>query len=334
MALQPTVKIISPSEGDQFYVGEILRLKGEAFYANGTAVDDSSLRWEVIKHHDDHFHPFLDPAFGNDFDLFAAPRPENYHASLNSYLEISLHVTDENGLFATTSQVVHPSLVTVNVTSNLPGSTIRVEDEPITMPEEIWGWEKQQMRLKAENVPPFVFESWSDGLRDPERLTTLNLDNLSLQAKFCVDDGGRCERGTQTCCLGECNREGICTVPVKLPPLYLETRSLPPAMAISETLPPTFAIVNSNQPLPSLKRSAGGTAMLSITLVLIVFVIASFLYLWLFREHILRWNSPLGSPETISESQEDDTVSKDCGQEAFVNSVTSSSSGEGIASVV
>jgi hypothetical protein len=87
----PTVNIISPTEVDQFYVGQVLRLKGEVFYNNGRVIMDSKLEWEVRKHHSDHLHQFLDPAFGNDFDLFAAPKPEDLYASLNSYLERSFY---------------------------------------------------------------------------------------------------------------------------------------------------------------------------------------------------------------------------------------------------
>jgi PKD repeat protein len=48
----PVVTILSPAEGDQFYVGQVLTVKGEAFHLNGTAFADSELVWEVRKHHD------------------------------------------------------------------------------------------------------------------------------------------------------------------------------------------------------------------------------------------------------------------------------------------
>jgi PKD repeat protein len=46
----PTVNILLPEEGQQFAVGDILTLKGEAFHENGTAFEDSQLLWEVRKH--------------------------------------------------------------------------------------------------------------------------------------------------------------------------------------------------------------------------------------------------------------------------------------------
>jgi hypothetical protein len=48
----PIATILSPSEGDQFYVGQVITIKGEAFHQNGTVFRDSDILWEVRKHHD------------------------------------------------------------------------------------------------------------------------------------------------------------------------------------------------------------------------------------------------------------------------------------------
>jgi PKD repeat protein len=48
----PVVTIISPAENDQFSVGQVLTVVGEAYHANGTAFKESQLLWEVRKHHD------------------------------------------------------------------------------------------------------------------------------------------------------------------------------------------------------------------------------------------------------------------------------------------
>lgn len=215
----PTANIISPKEGEEFAVGQVLRLMGEGFYTNGTAFNESQLEWEVRKHHSDHFHPFLDPTLGNNFDLFPAPRPEDFYASLNSYLEVFLRVRDENGLVGEATRLVHPSLVMVDIKSNIPATSIRVEDESITAPEKVWGWKDQDIHLKAENIPPYIFKSWSDGATDPERFATLNYSDPVFEAIFCVDDGENCEVGAGTCCNGECSPDGNCSVAVNLPPL-------------------------------------------------------------------------------------------------------------------
>jgi PKD repeat protein len=340
----PTVNIISPTEVDQFYVGQVLRLKGEAFYTNGTAIRDSKLEWEVRKHHSDHLHPFLDPTFGNDFDLFAAPKPEDFYASLNSYLEIFLRVTDENGLVAQTNQVIQPTLVMVDVKSNIPGVSILINDEPITMPDEVWGWKEQEIRLKAENKPPFVFESWSDGVRDPERVATLNFSNPAFEAMFCVDDGGNCLIGPQTCCIGACNVDGICSVTVKLPPLWVDTtlpstevRISSPTMGMPATHAPTpiqpsgvfdsLQLNGDNKQNPSSSISSAGKAMLSITCLLIAGIIASFLFMWKCRQQTLGTIPPpnVGNEGDNNNREESASLEK-CIEEALVDSATSNSS--------
>lgn len=334
----PTAKIISPKEGDQFYVGEILHLKGEAFYANGTAIMDSKLEWEVKKHHSDHFHPFLDPTFGNGFNLFAAPKPEDFYASLNSYLEIFLRVTDEDGLIAETNQIIQPTLVMVNVTSNIPGAKIVIEDEPITMPKEIWGWKEQEMYLKAENTPPILFKSWSDGVRDPERVATLNSSNPIFEAIFCVDDGGNCLVGSQTCCIGECTADGICSVPVKLPPLYVYTTLSPTmsstTMSISDAPAPTPNPNGNNEQDPEASITSAGKAMLSITCLLIAGIIASFLYMWQYKYQTQITNPlPTVGNEKDFQNRASNASEQECSEDALVQSATSISSDDPTATV-
>jgi len=148
-----------------------------------------------------------------------------------------LRVTDENGLVGETNRLVQPSLVVVDVKSNIPGTSILIEDEPITIPKKVWGWQEQDIHLVIENNPPYVFRSWSDGLEDPVRVVTLNYSDPVLEAIFCVDDGGNCLVGgeEQACCIGACNSDGICSVPVELPPLDVQTTASPTVIPMDGT---------------------------------------------------------------------------------------------------
>ena len=338
----PTVNIISPIDGDEFFVGEILHLKGEAFYGNGTSVNDSMLEWEVIKHHSDHYHPFLDPTFGNDFDIFSAPKPEDFYASLNSYLEIFLRVTDENGLVAETNKIVKPTLVMVDVKSNSPGTIIIIEDEPVSTPEEIWGWKEQNIHLKAEDNPPFLFESWSDGLRERERIATLNYSNPAFEANFCVDVGGQCIVGSGTCCIGSCRADGICSVPVKLPPLFVDTTFAPtkvptsvPSMGIPVTdkatpIQPSILdnakLSGNDKDLLSLKMSSAGKAILSITCLLIAGILASFIFFWQITQRSN--HRQIEENEKESSNEEGNVSLEQIKDDLIVNSSTGSSSSD------
>lgn len=243
----PIVKILSPVEGDQFYVGQVLYLKGEAFHANGRAFKDSELNWEVRKHHDDHFHPFLDLTQGNKLYIHPAPEPEDLHASTNSYLEIILYAIDTNGLVSKASQIVNPTLVEVDIISNSPGTIIFVNDEPIKTPNQVWSWKEQDIRLKVETSSPYVFETWSDGITDQERIETMNSSSPVFEAIFCVEDGGSCVLGFSSCCMGECNLDGSCGAPIKVPQLIETNETLIPLPNLYVTSAPSHQPSSSSR---------------------------------------------------------------------------------------
>ena len=219
----------------------------------------------------------------------------------------------------------------VDVKSNIPGVIIHINDEPITIPDEVWGWKEQEIHLKAENKPPFLFESWSDGVRDPERAASLNFSNPTFEAMFCVDDGGNCLISTQTCCIGACNVDGICSVAVKLPPLWV--RSSPTTDIPATEAPTPIDVFNSMQlnddmkHYPSSSIGSAGKAMLSITCLLIAGIIGSFLFMWKCSQQTLETIPPPNfRNEEDNHNGEDSASLEKYIDEAFVDSATSNSS--------
>jgi len=205
----PTVSILSPMEGDEFYVGQIFQLLGEAFNYEGDRLDDSSLSWEVRKHHADHFHPFLDPTQGNDFELFPAPEPEDFFASTNSYLQIILKATDENGLTTEVDRLVQPLKMNVDIESHPSGVEMSVEAFPLTTPEQIVSWKSHKLNLFAKDQPPLLFQSWSDGNTEQERKITIQEDGQLILAIYCFQDLSSCS-SNEECCSGVC-KNMFCT---------------------------------------------------------------------------------------------------------------------------
>jgi len=203
IGIPPFVKIISPLEGDEFYVGESLQLLGEAYDHNGVRLDDADLTWEVRKHHADHFHPFLDLTTGNDITLYPAPEPEDYYATTNSYLRIILTATDKNGLKTTIDRIVNPSLVVVELESNAQGLAIVVDDIRVTTPETTVSWKNHNLRLEVEDQESYMFKSWSDGITSRERSIQLSLDKQIVRANFCKVSEQSCLNGEE-CCSGYC----------------------------------------------------------------------------------------------------------------------------------
>lgn len=51
VGMPPSVTIVNPADGDDFDVGQVLRLQGLAYDSNGDRIPDSQLTWEVQQHH-------------------------------------------------------------------------------------------------------------------------------------------------------------------------------------------------------------------------------------------------------------------------------------------
>jgi PKD repeat protein len=159
----PVASIELPIEGIEFIVGQEFRVKGSAFDFKGNAIPDSQLTWEVRQHHGDHFHPFLESATGNNFDLDPAPAPEDFSAATNSYLEIILHATDDNGLTSTISRNIQPKKVIIDIDSDPQGLQVFVDEFGVITPANITSWVNHELRLNAINQGEYMFQSWSIG---------------------------------------------------------------------------------------------------------------------------------------------------------------------------
>ena len=157
----PLAFMESPAEGKKFIVGEKIRLKANATDSRGNPIPNDRIFWEVRQHHATHFHPFLDKTFGNDFDLFPAPSPEELAAAGNSYLEVIMSAVDSFGVTKTISRQVGPRKVLINIFSNPPGLEVLVNEGPIVTPGTILTWQNQEIRLDVEDQNGYVFNSWN-----------------------------------------------------------------------------------------------------------------------------------------------------------------------------
>ena len=218
----PKVNIISPIENITFSVGQVIRLQGEAYDFLGNPIPEDQLTWEVRQHHAQHFHPFLDITKGNNFDLYPAPKPEDYLAATNSFLKIILTATDEYGLSNTFSMDVQPNIVMVNVTTAPSGLDIVVDDFSMETPELFTSWDGFNLPVRVDDQPPYLFRSWSDGDKNRTRnipiVSNINNKNATMiKAIFCMDFGTRCE-SNKDCCSSYCSGvNNICaTMPITI----------------------------------------------------------------------------------------------------------------------
>lgn len=199
----PTVTILSPLEGDEFYVGQIFQLRGEAYDHTGARLNDPQLTWEVRKHHADHYHPFLDPTDGNDLTLFPAPEPEDFFASTNSYLQVILKATDSDGLTSEIDRLIQPWKIDVDIESDPPGIEVTVDLYPLTTSNSIVSWKDHNLNILAKDQPPFMFKSWWDGNTESERKIKLSNAKPTLRAIYCAKDFWLC-MSDEECCSESC----------------------------------------------------------------------------------------------------------------------------------
>ncbi|TAG00331.1 MAG: hypothetical protein EAZ43_13895 [Betaproteobacteria bacterium] len=164
----PVPNITSPSAGAEFSVGQNITFTGSAVDGSGNSIPASALSWEVVKFHDTHTHPVIGPVSGASVN-FTGPEPEDFDATNNTYLQITLTATDGSGRSASVSRIMQPKKVTLQLRTVPLGLKVRVNNQPFTTSttSNLTAWADWQLNV---NAPPqnlgtsgYRFANWSDG---------------------------------------------------------------------------------------------------------------------------------------------------------------------------
>jgi glucose/arabinose dehydrogenase len=163
----PVASIVSPSSTTAFSVGQTLTLAGSASDAEDGTLSATQLTWQVLLHHNDHTHPWLQPTAGNNLTI-QAPAPEDLQATTTSYLEIRLTATDSQAASITVHRDVRPRLVQVTLDSTPSGLTLSANGTPVTTPRTVTSWQGYTLSVSAATQRDaagrsWLFSSWSDG---------------------------------------------------------------------------------------------------------------------------------------------------------------------------
>ena len=120
----PTVRITSPADGARFVAGERLTLAAEG--TDEAPLAGASYSWDLGFVHGNHEHETaVDGATGNPF-VFVVPTTGHDFSGETGY-EITVTVTDADGLTATDSVSLMPEKVELILTSDVPGGSILVD---------------------------------------------------------------------------------------------------------------------------------------------------------------------------------------------------------------
>ena len=174
----PEPLVTAPSTDYQFKVGDRVALSGAASDQEDGAVTDASLKWEVLRHHNNnHTHPY-DSDTGGSLTI-NAPAPEDlFSTGAGNYLEVRLTATDSQGLRKTVSQDLEPRRVDVTFKTYPIKLNLRVNGAKIQAPWPLVSWRGYGLRVEApspqrsESGRRWKFKSWSDGRGREHRITT------------------------------------------------------------------------------------------------------------------------------------------------------------------
>jgi glucose/arabinose dehydrogenase len=159
----PAPAIGAPSAGSTFAVGEKITLIGRADDAEDGSLQDESFSWNVLIHHNDHTHPLVQSATGNNV-TFRAPAPEDLAATATSYVEIRLTATDSHGLSSTVTRDFRPRRVKITFRTRPRGLRLRVNGTTLGKTTTLTSWKGYRLNVNAPSPQRgYVFRSWSDG---------------------------------------------------------------------------------------------------------------------------------------------------------------------------
>jgi glucose/arabinose dehydrogenase/PKD repeat protein len=171
----PTIEV--PAADARFRAGETVTLRGSATDAEDGSLPESSLRWEVLRHHGtSHTHPWLQPTSGNDIPI-TTPGPEDWATASTSFLEIRLTATDSQNASTTTSRRLDPRLVDLTFVTDPPGLQVLAAGETLAGPRTVTSWEGFTFPVEAPAQTDgagrrWQFASWSDGGGATHSITT------------------------------------------------------------------------------------------------------------------------------------------------------------------
>ncbi len=187
----PQAFIDGPVPSSLFAVNQPVTVTGHATDDLGP---DPTLRWEIVRRHDSHTHPFLGPVTGSSVS-FEYPSPEDLSAAGTSFLEARLTATDSDGLSRTVTQALNPKKVGITFNNNLAAALqLHVNDVTIVGSQTLTSWVGFVLRPAAPLTQTLAgrthtFQSWSDGKPAAHAIVTPN-SAATFTANYLRTDSG------------------------------------------------------------------------------------------------------------------------------------------------
>jgi glucose/arabinose dehydrogenase len=170
----PSVQITTPVNDSKYNAGDTISFTSTATDGEDLTLPDSAYEWTVVFHHAEHIHPFADHIVGRSGSITI---PTDSSQLSNTWYEISLTVTDSQGLSSTQSVNVRPNLANLTYNANNPDVVFTIDGIPHTGHYSELGVVGVQHVLGAASTQVVAssqleFRRWSDGGAQQHTITT------------------------------------------------------------------------------------------------------------------------------------------------------------------
>ena len=163
---RPAVSITTPTSGTTFRAGDVVTFSGTATDVEDGPLPASAYSWEILFVHDTHTHPALGPLTGVTSGTFTIPTT-GHDFSDNTAYQITLTVTDSDGLKSNAFTIVYPEKVNLSFQSMPAGLSVSIDGIPRTTPfvlDTLIGFRHTiGAPDQAQGGSQYTFASWSDG---------------------------------------------------------------------------------------------------------------------------------------------------------------------------
>ena len=130
VGLPPTLDVVAPADGSNYKAGETIHYRAFASDGAGFDINDAQIVTDIVFHHDTHIHPFINGEQGRVGE-FTIPNM-NHEPSANTWFEIKVTATDDNGLSTIKSVNIYPLKSTITLKTVINGLQIFLDGVPHT----------------------------------------------------------------------------------------------------------------------------------------------------------------------------------------------------------
>jgi glucose/arabinose dehydrogenase/PKD repeat protein len=162
---KPVAAILTPDDGALFRAGDAIFFSGDATDAEDGVLPPAAFTWSIDFLHEGHVHPAL-PQTGVKAGTFDIPT-SGHDFEGNTRYQITLTVTDSNGLQGSQSVIVYPDKVNLAFDSVASGLKLNLDGIPHTTPFVYDTLVDFTHTIEAPDQTvgqsTYTFSSWSDG---------------------------------------------------------------------------------------------------------------------------------------------------------------------------